>query len=231
LADVLSETAASRICEDERSGLRSAAFEILHQRADYARLLTVLLRHASEAERCEWAVRVGSAIFRTVGPSGVGHLLDTVTPEDIASRPALMLLQASVLREQACLDQALEKARIARALARHLDDWPLFVDASLLLCRVALDIGDLAAVKQALSAFEGTSPSALATSSLCAVNAYMATVESLAGDFDRPDSIWILFSSLLAGLSRPQSRPYSPAIASLRFWACAWASGTAPHNC
>lgn len=181
LGDVLSASAANRLAQHDLKRLRGLVLAILRGRADHARVVSVLARHCEQGELLENVDAHGSVLLRAVGSVALGHLLDLLPAAEIAARPRLLLLAAAVMREQECLDEALERATIARALADCNSDWAVFVDASLLVGRIALDKGDLSAAAAAVGPLLADQGHSVAPHSRCLIHAYMAVFESQAG--------------------------------------------------
>lgn len=181
LADVLCASASERLADGDLRRLRSRVLDILRVRGDHARMVTVLAQYCGRGELLENVDLHGSTMLRSVGPAALSYLLQLLSAAEVAARPQLLLLSAAVLREQERLEEALRRATLARALADCREEWAVFVDASLLLSRIALDMGDFSTAASAVSPLVAEDARQVAPHSLCLANAYMAVVESQAG--------------------------------------------------
>jgi ATP/maltotriose-dependent transcriptional regulator MalT len=141
LTDVLSTSAANRLPPDELVRLRGQVLAILRSRGDYPRMVSVLAQHCGQVELRESVDVLGPSLLHSVGPVALGHLLDLLPASEIAASPRLLLLAAAVMREQERLTEALERATLARSMADCREDWAVFVDSSLLVSRIGLDVG------------------------------------------------------------------------------------------
>lgn len=181
LGDVLSDRAGHRLQVSCLERLRAGVYSVLQSRGDYSRLANVLVKHASPAERRSCCSNMGSMMLRSVGPVAVSQILDLIPASDVAGSPTLLLLLAAVRREQEYLSEALDKAGLARSLADCLQDRPAYVDASLMLARIALDLGDFQATESALRPLSLESDRWITPDRRCLVSAYLALVDSQAG--------------------------------------------------
>lgn|GEM_PF-3178265 len=148
----------------------------------YGRMLAILSVACDQSESIEWCERAGAAILHAVGPSAMMRLLARLSPVALSSSPRLLLLNATVLRQQERVDEALSNAVVAQRMAEHVSDQDTYTEASLLIARLALDVGRLADIPGVLEQLQSGSSQRLTSTSRCLIEAYSAIADVHRGD-------------------------------------------------
>jgi DNA-binding SARP family transcriptional activator len=148
----------SAVCREAKQRLtfevlrdsRSDVLSYLLKARAFDRACHVLQSECEGLELSNWCEKYGTAIVRFVGPDAASALIDKLSPALLAGNPTLLLLRATILREQERFDEARESACLAANLAEADGSSALWVSSTLLIARLALDVGQLAGAKKAL---------------------------------------------------------------------------------
>ncbi len=154
----------------------------------------------------DWAVRRGSALLDSGQLALLGAVLDALGPMVSIQRPELLLLQARVLREQQCYEQALRKSQVAYRLATHDDGAPLENEALLLNARLQLDLGLIGDAARSLEAYMRVASCDAAADSSVLAQAYLAACRSYVGDYGAAASHMRSATSALASVESAEVR-------------------------
>lgn len=131
----------------------------------------------------EWVVRCGHALLDSGHLSLLSATLDAVGPLMSIQRPEVLLLQARVLREQQCYEQALRKSQVAYRLAAHEGSAPLAHESLLVTARLQLDLGLIGDAARSLEKHLSTVPLGTSPESIVLARAYLAACTSYVGDY------------------------------------------------
>lgn len=162
--------------------IRQSVLERMTIMGAHGRMLAVLNAACDQSEVIDWCERYGSEILHAAGPSAMARCLARLSPLALSNSSRMLLLNASVLRQQEHVDEASRNAVVAQRLAEHSGEDDVYVEASLLIARLALDVGRLADIPAVLAQLNARSPERLSTSSRCLIEAYTAIADAHSGD-------------------------------------------------
>lgn len=182
LREVVVEVAAERLDPSTAECIRTAAIKCLLTHDDYVRVLGVLTGACTPDEVARWCESVGPRVLRAVGPLAMAECLARVSPISLSDNPRLLLLSATVLRQQERIDEAMSHAVLARRLAEHAGENELVVESAMLMARLALDVGRSGEVPGIIADLSTTALSAAPPLVCCVIEAYRAIAHSHAGN-------------------------------------------------
>ncbi|MDZ4179654.1 MAG: hypothetical protein U1E29_10540, partial [Coriobacteriia bacterium] len=110
LCDALVRVVPHRLGVEEAAGLRNRTLMILSQAGDYVRLHAVLTSTCSAEEIAGWCESRGSELMHHAGAAAVDRCLGRIPPARVADSTRLLLLRATILREQERWDEAFTHA-------------------------------------------------------------------------------------------------------------------------
>ena len=128
---------------DDLDGVVDAALKVLDRRGEIDRLMVVVMQYGSEQSLAQWLERCGGRASRrrTLRHSRRGSV--PAAPASLLESPRLLLLQAGVLREQARVGEAMQKAEVAKGLAELAGDDAAMAAAHMTIARLHMDVGDM----------------------------------------------------------------------------------------
>ncbi|MRR35610.1 hypothetical protein EG829_13215, partial [bacterium] len=181
LRESLLRRGAVVLSDAERADLRGRALSYLMNVGAYARMPALLQAGCSPDELVDWSKRCGHMIMRFAGSGDMMRVLRRLPASVLSSEPQLLLLRASLLRDQEDFEEAQHSARLAAELAEAQGESKTVCSALLLTARLALDAHCFEAARTTLLELE-RSRELLDADALRLVHAYMAAVESHQGN-------------------------------------------------
>ncbi|MDP2182837.1 MAG: BTAD domain-containing putative transcriptional regulator [Actinomycetota bacterium] len=143
----------------EAARVWSSALEILTARGDSERAGRLVLQSSDCERAADWLASFGERLLSSGHHQLLRELLDALPPGVLVQRPALLVLEAALLRETNMIDEARSKAVVARALADSMGDVATTVDALDVIARADMDMGRFDAARRTLAELLGLSNS------------------------------------------------------------------------
>lgn len=181
LAEATRRLAQTQVDADVLRDFRRRVFAHLELSQRYGALLSSLHDDAGPDEVQQWLERVGEAMLRAAGSTGVEQCMERVSPSVIATSWRLLLLRAAIFRQQENTRDAMQHAQIAKRIAEIDDDHAGVVACSLMVSRLALDACEFGLVRTVLAPLDAGFSRRLPLESECLIQSYLAVAESQTG--------------------------------------------------
>ncbi len=160
--------------------LLDVAIDALDKQGDFIRMFE-LARSSGDADRIvDLVLRRGGNLLESGGVEVLASILESVPARRTLLSPQLLIVSANVLREKMQFGEAMSKAIVARDLAEIEDDQRVLCDALMLLARLHIDAGSMAAALASLERLSGVGCYSRDMQVTCA--AYMALCHAFLGD-------------------------------------------------
>ncbi len=127
-----------------------------------------------------WLINRGDRLLDTGSLELLDRCMSRLGPGRVLRRPALLLLQAEMLRERMTFDEALRKALVARDLAVHECDPEVSTSAQLAAARLQMDLGLMASAAQSLA--DAVSTGELGSDATALAHSYMGVCYACTGE-------------------------------------------------
>ena len=139
------------IVSDYAEDAWARAVEVLDTRGDLLRAATTIERMGSTEDLVDWLLAHGVDLLLRGGAIPMARMLRRVPTSGFVQYPRLLLLQAQVHQEKSEFAEAIEKARVAKAIAEHEHDEPLLASTLLLCGQCFVDMGNYMAAFSVLT--------------------------------------------------------------------------------
>jgi DNA-binding SARP family transcriptional activator/ATP/maltotriose-dependent transcriptional regulator MalT len=128
-------------CVKDADGIFDSVLHVLDERFDHGRLLGLLIDQDDTERLASWLERSGRRLLETGDTRHLEGALSRIGRGALLKRPALLLLQAAMLRETSDYSESLRKAKVARDLAGYERSNGVHLDALMLVARLQIDLG------------------------------------------------------------------------------------------
>ncbi|MHB1318847.1 MAG: AfsR/SARP family transcriptional regulator [Anaerolineae bacterium] len=151
LRDSVCRLAPTRLGNTLTSRCRRAVLERLYQAQAFSRIERILESECQEAELAEWCERCGPQLLRFSGPEAIERVMRLISAELLSGSSPLLLLRATVLRDQERYPEARTAAMLAAGLADAQGLTLLWARCLLMAARLDLDAARLDDARETLS--------------------------------------------------------------------------------
>lgn len=182
LQDSVFRHAASELQPERTRDVRRHVLDYLRNRNRPARMLMILQSECVSDEIAVWCSEYGFALLGSVGAEAMTRLMDRIPATDLSGSPRLLLLRASVLREQEQYDDASVAALLAADLAESDGEEDIRTASLLLAAWLGVDGSRPEALRGALRRLESGRDSRVRGNTRHLISLCNAIIEIQSGD-------------------------------------------------